>query len=159
MAKTKGKTEKPAGKASETRDISSYVCRAMVYGAVSGHGIGREEIERLCERYSDENPKVDVTKLPLVLLVDDGSEGIRAAISLAKRHCRKSAVVSKDGKSVLIVGLAAKEIVSKLDVDDSKVQKLKTKYRIPCGFPLKRALKCFGGERVADHVRKSGEEG
>lgn len=153
-AKAKGKKPDTAVKMSKKRDISAYVCRAMVYGAISGHGITRESIEKICARYSDDNPKVDITKLPIVMVSDDGNPENRAIVSLAKKHCKRCSVVSNDGKTILIVGTAAKEIVSKLDFSDCKIQKLKTKTRVSCGFPLNRKLKCFGGEKVSDHIKK-----
>lgn len=149
----KGKSENAAQRKSETRDISSYVCRAMVYGAVSGHGITRERIERLCERYSDENPRIDVTKLPIVMWTDDGEPENRAIVSMIKKNCKKSSISSEDGKTVLLIGTPAREIVSKMELSECNVNRLKTKIRVSCGFPVSKKLKCFGGERVIDHVK------
>lgn len=142
-------------KKSDMRDISSYVCKVMVYGAISGHGISRADIESLCERYSDDNPRVDITKLPIVMLTDDGSAEDRAIMSLVKKHCKKCSIFSDDGKTVLIVGLAAKEIVSKLDYTNCEVKNLKTKVRVrlPNRFPINRKMKCFGGDRVCDKIK------
>lgn len=151
-SKTNSKKTNVVEKKSESRDISAYVCRAMVYGAISGHGITRESIEKICAKYSDDNPKVDITKLPIVMVSDDGTTENHAIVSLAKKYCKKCSVVSDDGKTVLIVGTAAKEIVSKLDFANCEVQKLKTKTRVSCAFPLNKKLKCFGGEKVSDHI-------
>jgi len=152
-AKTRGKKTNTVEKKSESRDISAYVCRAMVYGAISGHGITRDSIEKICAKYSDDNPKVDITKLPIVMVSDDGTPENRAIVFLAKKYCKKCSVVSTDGKTVLIVGTAAKEIVSKLDFTNCGVQKLKTKMRVSCTFPLNKKLKCFDGEKVSDHIK------
>ena len=140
---------------SESRDISAYACRAMVFGAVSGHGISRDSIERACERYSDENPRVDVTKMPLFMWTDDGTPESHAIVAMVRKWCKRCSVASEDGKTVLVVGTAAREIVSKLELGNGTVQRLKTKYRISCPFPMDRKLKCFGGERVGDHVRRT----
>lgn len=127
----------------------------MVYGAVSGHGISRDKIERLCERYSDDNPRIDVTKMPIVMWSDDGKPENRAIVSMIKKNCKKSSILSEDGKTVLLVGTAAKEIVSKMELSCSKINRLKTKIKVNCGFPVSKKLKCFGGEKVCDHIRST----
>ena len=138
---------------SDTLDISAYVCRLMVYGAVSGHGISRDSIERLCERYSDENPRVDVTKMPVFMVTDDGTPLNSTLATLVRRHCKGAYVSSADGKNLLLVGSAANEIVSKLDLKKSGVKKLKTKIRMECPFPTERKFKCFGGKRITDFLK------
>lgn len=153
--KTQTKQGKNPVRGSECRDISAYACRAMVYGAISGHGISRQSIEDLCRRYCDENPKVDVTQMPIVLATDDGTPENSAVVRLVKRYCRGAFVASEDGRSVILIGPAAKEIVSKLDFSSCRVKKMRTKTRVECGFPVGRRLKCFGGERVRDHLGKT----
>lgn len=147
----KGDAKRP--KKSESRDISAYVCRAMVYGAISGHGISRDRIERLCERYSDENPRLDVTKMPIFMWSDHGNPLDKAIFALARKWCRKCSIFSDDGKTLLLVGNAAKEIVSKMDFSNAKTHRLKTKTRIECEFPTTKKLKCFNGEKVSDHMK------
>ena len=140
---------------SESRDISAYACRAMVYGAISGHGISRGDVEGLCRRFSDENPRVDVTKCPVVMFTDDGTPVNRAVVMLLSKYAPAGAKVSSaDGKTVLVVGPAAREIVSCLDTEAGKPQKLKTKIRVECPFPVNRRLKCFGGRRVSDYINR-----
>ena len=155
-------TKKDKGtRKSESRDISAYVCRLMVYGAVSGHGISRESIERLCERYSDENPRVDVTKMPVFMVTDDGTPLNSALSALVRKLCMGDYVSSDDGRNLLLVGSAANEIVAKLDLKKAGIRKLKTKIRMECPFPTERKFRCFGGKRIIDvlETSKSGKRG
>ena len=140
-------------KASEKRDISAYACRIMVYGAVSGHGISREQIESICKTYCDANPKVDVTKLPIVMVwEDDAVPERKAMLGLIRDYCQDCSVFSEDGKTALVVGKAAEELVSSLKPKKKDMQTLKTKVRIRCEFPKNRKFKCFCGERIMDRI-------
>lgn len=141
-------------------DITSYVTKMMLLGNISTMGIQRADIEKALERYCEENPRVDVISLPMVGVSDrKGKDPVaKAMISLAKRHCgakgSKSAVVSKDGKSVLIFGKSAKEIVSKTKIKKgADVEHLKTKIKVAGELPLDRKMNCFGGERISDKIK------
>ena len=159
MEKVKGMTKikktKSAVDALPSRDITSYVTKMMLLGNISTMGIPRANIEKAVERYCADNPKVDATKLPLVGVVH-GDPVSNAVLKLVKKHCAsgdgRCAVFSEDRKSAIVFGKAAKEIVSKLTVDDSTVEKLKTKIKVKASFSLTKKLKCFGGERIADYV-------
>lgn len=145
---------------SANRDITSYVTKMMLLGNISTMGIPRADIEKAIERYCDDNPRIDATSLPVVGASDKkGKDPVaKAIISLAKKHCgnrgSKSAVFSKDGKSVLIFGKPAKEIVSKMKISkDSKVERLKTKIKVIGELPIDRKLDCFGGEKISDKIK------
>lgn len=138
------------------RDITSFVTRAMLLGNISSLGIPRDDIEKAVRRYCIENPRSDVTQMPLIGF-SDKNETSKAIIALAKRHCgprgSKTAVFSKDFHSVIIFGRSAQEIMSKIDFSNVKVEFLKTKIKIDNIFPANRKLKCFGGEKVADYIK------
>lgn len=158
MKKKVKNTEKKT--ASSNRDITSYVTKMMLLGNISTTGISREEIEKALERYCDENPRIDATSLPIVGASDKKEKDpvSKAIISLAKKYCgtrgSKSAVFSKDGKSVLIFGKPAKEIVSKMRIGkNATVERLKTKIKVKGELPLDKNLNCFGGEKISDKIK------
>lgn len=151
MGKNKDKV-----KASEKLDLSSYACNVMIFGAVSGHGITREMVENLCIRYSDEHPRVDITKMPVVMARDDGKAVNKALLSLIKEYCADCATVSEDGNAALMVGLSAKEVVASLRPKFANAHRLRTKYRIECPISLNRKFKCFNGMSVGERLKELG---
>lgn len=158
-SKSNSKIRSNPSKELPKRDITSYVTKQMLSGNISILKIPRMELEKTLERYCIDNPSIDVTDIPLVGFCDrNGKDAIgKAVISLAKRYCgprgSKTAIFSKDGHNVVIFGKSAKEIVSKISIDDdAEVEHLKTKIKVKASFPTKRKLNCFGGERICDHI-------
>ena len=152
--------KKKAQKKVPSRDITSFVTRQMLLGNISTLSIDRFTLEKAIERYCADNPRVDPTAMPLVGVSDKGNSDPvnKAILQLAKKHCgargSRSAVFSPDGNSAIIFGKSAREIVSRLSIPpNAKVMHLKTKMKVACDFPVNRKLECFGGERVADHIK------
>ena len=154
---TKVKKRKSAAELPK-RDITPYVTKQKLSGNIAAIGIPRSEIESALERYCNENPSVDATDIPLVGLYDRSGtdQVVKAVVALARKHCgergSKSAIFSADGHGVIIFGKSAREIVSKVSVGNAKVERLKTKIKVRSEFPVNKKLKCFGGERVCDHI-------
>lgn len=146
------------------RNITSFVTRQMLLGNISTLGISRTEIERSLEKFSTEHPKVDVTAMPFVgislnLSVGDKLKQSKALIALGKKHCGRkgsgTAIFSKDFHSMILFGPTAKEIVSKITFPKTAaLQHLKTKIKIVGELPLNKKLKCFGGEKISDYIKK-----
>ena len=157
--KVRKNVRKTAEKKAPRRDITSYVTKQMLIGNIASVGIPRSEIESALERYCNENPTVDATDMPLVGLYDKTGENavVKAVIALSKKHCgergSRSAVFSKDGLGVILFGKSAREIVSKVVIGrNAEVEHLKTKIKVRCDFPVNKKMKCFGGEKVSDHI-------
>ena len=157
--KTKKKTKAVSSKELPKRDITAFVTMQMLSGNISILKIPRADLEKALEKYCNENPTIDATKIPLVGFCDKNGkdEVAKAVISLAKKYCgakgSKTAIFSKDGHNVIIFGKSAKEIISKISVKkDAKVEHLKTKIKARASFPIEKKLNCFGGEKVSDYI-------
>lgn len=157
--KKKKNTKVVSSKELPKRDITAFVTMQMLSGNISILKIPRADLEKALEKYCNENPTIDATKIPLVGFCDKNGkdEVAKAVISLAKKYCgakgSKTAIFSKDGHNVIIFGKSAKEIISKISVKkDAKVEHLKTKIKARASFPIENKLNCFGGEKVSDHI-------
>lgn len=153
--------KKASSKELPKRDITAFVTMQMLSGNISILKIPRADLEKALEKYCNENPSIDATKIPLVGFCDKNGkdEVARAVISLAKKYCgtkgTKTAIFSKDGHNVIIFGKSAKEIISKISIKkDVKAERLKTKIKIKAPFPTEKKLNCFGGEKVSDYIKK-----
>ena len=157
--KNKKNTKGVSSKKLPQRDITAFVTMQMLSGNISILKIPRVDLEKALEKYCNENPTIDATKIPLVGFCDKNGkdEVAKAVISLSKKYCgakgSRTAIFSKDGHSVIIFGKSAKEIISKISVEkDAKVEHLKTKIKAMVPFPIEKKLNCFGGEKVSDHI-------
>lgn len=147
-------------RAIELKEMEKYARRVLKYPSMPKNCFDPTDVAKLYLARKAENPKDFKPELQDILAVSysDGepnAEESRAIIRLLRKFCRRNCVFAKKGKgeAAFVLGAAATEIIRYAKVEWDGYELTKTGLvKIPWKFPVNRKLKCFGGEKVIDHM-------
>lgn len=142
----------------DKNDVVEFVSKFMKKSQVKATGISATRLIRLFSDELKSNRKFSLVS-PSILIVSykDGDKdevACRALINMIAKHCKVHAAVDARKHHAILIGKGADEISSKMSFEFDKVVRTKKTVKIPVVFPYDKKMKCFGGAKVSDEIKR-----